>query len=171
MTTYTLDSGASPQLRVDDLPAKYPELCAPTPGGRRYPFAFGVGDGWYGILDALLACIVSDVRQRAKRYETLRAAEGGPLYKGGEPVTAIDVERARLAHAAAREALPVLVQVKEKFGGLRFYVDGGSNELQAQIELAEAMSYRTCETCGAPGRPRSGGWVRTLCDTHAAART
>ncbi len=171
MTTHTPQSGASPALRVADLPAKYPELCAPVPGRRRYPFAFGVNDGWYGILDALLACIVADVRHTAERYTRLRAAEGTALYKGAEPVNAIDVERARLAHAAARDALPELVQVKEKFGGLRFYADGGSSELQAQIELAEAMSYRTCETCGAPGVPRRGGWIRTLCDAHAAERS
>ena len=57
-------------------------------------------------------------------------------------------------------------QIKEKFGGLRFYVDGGlSPEHQGMVALAEALSYRICETCGAPGEPRTNiGRIRTLCD-------
>ena len=64
----------------------------------------------------------------------------------------------------------VVDQVKEKFAGLRFYVsllDGGIDTL---IDRAEYDSYRTCEECGEPGKPRDGGWYRTLCDKHAEAR-
>lgn len=56
------------------------------------------------------------------------------------------------------------VQVKEKFGGLRFYVNGGNDRIDGMISLAESMSYRICETCGAPGRPNSSGWISTLCE-------
>lgn len=59
------------------------------------------------------------------------------------------------------------VQVKEKFGGLRFYIDQGSPEQYAVISFVESLSYHTCEVCGAPGSSRTGGWVRTLCDEHA----
>jgi proline racemase len=33
--------------------------------------------------------------------------------------------------------------------------------------MAEAMSAVTCEVCGNPGKLVGGGWVRTLCETHA----
>lgn len=60
---------------------------------------------------------------------------------------------------------PAVVQVKEKFGGLRFYVDCWLTDEQSDaITEAEAESYRTCESCGAPGRARDTGWVTTLCD-------
>jgi len=36
--------------------------------------------------------------------------------------------------------------------------------------MAEAMSEVTCEQCGAPGEERGGGWIVTLCDTHAGER-
>lgn len=57
-----------------------------------------------------------------------------------------------------------ILQIKEKFGGLRFYVGGASEELLEAIDRAEEESYKTCEVCGEPGVPRRGGWIRTLCD-------
>lgn len=62
------------------------------------------------------------------------------------------------------------VQVKEKFGGLRFYIDNGSPEAYQAIREAEEESLQTCETCGKPGVPREGGWTLTLCDQHAEGR-
>lgn len=61
-------------------------------------------------------------------------------------------------------------QIKEKFGGLRFYVSGGSDELHAAIEEAERDSHYICEQCGEPGATRKGGWLKTLCDAHAEGR-
>jgi hypothetical protein len=58
------------------------------------------------------------------------------------------------------------VQIKEKFGGLRFYMDQSVPYIDGAIHLAESMSYKICEQCGGPGERRSGGWVRTLCDEH-----
>lgn len=63
-----------------------------------------------------------------------------------------------------------VAQVKEKFGGLRFYVDGGSYELHAAISKAERDSHYICEDCGEPGVMRKGSWLRTLCDAHAKGR-
>lgn len=58
-------------------------------------------------------------------------------------------------------------QVKEKFGGLRFYTSGGGGkEIGNLIDEAESEAYKTCESCGSKenvtceGRPH---WVRTLC--------
>lgn len=63
------------------------------------------------------------------------------------------------------------LQIKEKFGGLRFYIDTGSDAVHDRISQAECLSYETCEECGTPGKPRTGGWIKTLCDEHAAGRT
>jgi hypothetical protein len=56
------------------------------------------------------------------------------------------------------------VQVKEKFGGLRFYVYGGTEEIWDLIDEAEEKSFTICEFCGKPGKPRATGWIKTLCD-------
>jgi hypothetical protein len=61
------------------------------------------------------------------------------------------------------EGVPIH-QVKEKFGGLRFYVGGGSPELEQAIEEAETLSYKTCEDCGTTeGVETKGEWIRSLC--------
>lgn len=60
--------------------------------------------------------------------------------------------------------IPQAVQIKEKFGGLRFYVTGsGSDEIDNLIYTAEAKSRTICEQCGDVGSQTKIGWVRTLC--------
>lgn len=63
-------------------------------------------------------------------------------------------------------------QVKEKFGTLRFYWSGGGKGLMTDriVSATEWLSGAVCETCGAPGSVRPGGWVRTACDEHARKR-
>jgi len=60
----------------------------------------------------------------------------------------------------------ICAQVKEKFGTLRFYVDGGDEITDAYISFAEDLSGRICETCGNPGKMRGKGWLYTACDEH-----
>jgi len=58
-------------------------------------------------------------------------------------------------------------QVKEKFGGLRFYINTGSDEIFDIISKYEEKSYKTCEVCGEKGELHTNmGWHRTLCDDH-----
>ncbi len=71
-----------------------------------------------------------------------------------------------------------VLQVKEKFGGLRYYIDWHQDQnpvLRGLIDEAERASFRTCEYCGEPGELRPGTtsskyrfWSKTLCDTHAS---
>lgn len=68
-----------------------------------------------------------------------------------------------------------LEQVKQKFGGVRFYIGRRdptplSSDARAmiyrRIDEAMAESMRTCEECSAPGRrcdPGGRGWIETLC--------
>ena len=59
------------------------------------------------------------------------------------------------------------VQVKEKFGSLRVYTEGGNAEQHAVIHFAEALSYGICETCGTTKgveQRRKNGWVYTSCE-------
>lgn len=60
-----------------------------------------------------------------------------------------------------------VVQVKEKFGGLRVYAhgEGDVEAANAAIAAAEDRAWHTCQDCGASGaKLRRGGWARTLCD-------
>lgn len=61
-------------------------------------------------------------------------------------------------------------QIKEKFGGLRFYVGEASDEFYGLVEAAEREAAVTCEECGEPGELRGGGWLKTLCNRHHELR-
>ena len=112
---------------------------------RRYPQLFGgrgyptVGDGWRDLLERALK---------------------------------------RIAAAVAREpagSAVQIVQIKEKFGTLRLYFDGHKvsekalAKVREAIELAEARSACTCETCGEEGLLYDRrGWYLTRCPRHSA---
>lgn len=60
-------------------------------------------------------------------------------------------------------------QIKEKFGGLRYYLDAIADEQRDEayrlIHRAEDLSFLTCEDCGGPGERCTIGklWIKTLC--------
>jgi hypothetical protein len=64
----------------------------------------------------------------------------------------------------------VAQQVKEKFGTLRFYYNGGDDVVDGMVRMAESWSAVACEECGAPGAQNSRGWIKTLCETHRKER-
>jgi hypothetical protein len=112
-------------------------------------FGFACGDGWYTIIENLCGCILNEYENDMSQFK----------YK---------LEAGKVTEEDRPEPVRV-VQVKEKFGGLRFYVDAASQTIHGMIRMAEAMSYHTCEDCGNPGERRPGGWIHTFCDScHAA---
>jgi hypothetical protein len=61
-------------------------------------------------------------------------------------------------------------QIKEKFGGLRYYFSSSSNNADAMYDLEyeyEAKSFKICEYCGSEEdvttEAGKGGWVKTFC--------
>jgi hypothetical protein len=155
-------------------------------------WGFECGDGWYNIIDVLCGNIQSHVdfkrkrRARALQFNrALKRALAGdtrPLQmhftfggKGEPDEWAIEMANKAIVKAEFNEVPPPMPyitasQVKEKFGGLRFYTNGYTDEVSGMIRMAEAMSYRTCEVCGNPGRSNNHGWISTLCDTHRLER-
>jgi hypothetical protein len=61
-----------------------------------------------------------------------------------------------------------VVQVKEKFGGLRYYINGPNERIHKLVALTERASELTCEVCGGWGKTRRRGcWLKTLCEKDA----
>lgn len=60
-----------------------------------------------------------------------------------------------------------ITQIKEKFGTLRLYYDGGDVIVQELVTLAEKLSGMTCEECGNLGKMYDKGWMVTRCKHHA----
>jgi hypothetical protein len=69
-------------------------------------------------------------------------------------------------------------QIKEKFGGLRFYTQSKAGKAPDEeafysaignyIRTAEIKASHTCEACGAPGECGGKNWLKTYCEKHAA---
>ena len=131
------------------LCAKYPKIFRDRSRSMQETcmcWGFEHGDGWYDIIDSLCSTIQHhlDWKRSSDKFKSMPDEEWDESHQ------------------------VVAAQVKEKFGGLRFYINGGDDFVEGAIALAESLSLRTCEECGAPGSRRSGGWIRTLCDSHAA---
>ena len=70
--------------------------------------------------------------------------------------------------------LPMIQQVKEKMGTLRFYYNCLNSpypeivekSIRALVFKAESKSSTTCETCGKWGETRTNGIVHTSCEEH-----
>jgi hypothetical protein len=126
------------------------------------------GNGWYNIIDTLCGLLTYDYRSAKSRYDHLLETGVGNVLYGTKTVTqeALDEAKTKLDEETLK--VPVASQVKEKFGGLRFYVQAATDKHYQYISFAESMSYRTCEECGAPGKTYTDGWHTTLCDIHAA---
>lgn len=68
-----------------------------------------------------------------------------------------------------------IVQVKEKFGGLRIYTISSEevyDEVHVVIRNAEQKASKTCEDCGSIENveERTSGWIRTLCENCESGR-
>ena len=57
-----------------------------------------------------------------------------------------------------------VIQVKEKWGCLRIYVDGTNMYFEGYLDGICAVSRFLCEECGEAGELRSRDWIRTLCN-------
>jgi hypothetical protein len=100
-----------------------------------------VNQGWWPIIESLCANIQSHINWWNKNHEK---------------------------HPVVEQV--VVEQIKEKFGGLRFYYKGGDDKVYGMVRMAESWAEHTCEECGKPGTSRSGGWIKTLCDEHDEKR-
>lgn len=109
-------------------------------------------------------------QQLRERYPIIFESE--PAFECGDGwFELIDTLCALLQSVTERGGPQVVAQqVKEKFGGLRFYTAGVNDEQDGMIELAEAMSQRICEVCGNRGKVYSHGWVGTRCAAHGPQR-
>jgi len=141
-----------------ELIEKYPLIFQMRKGCELEPFSmFGIecGSGWFPLLNALCYQIQSYIDFRKKSNE--RIEQNKKKYPDYDQTP--------------YELIPqvVVTQVKEKYGTLRFYYDGGDETIDGMVRMAEAMSAITCETCGNLGKMRGRHWFYTACDEHTRA--
>lgn len=144
--------------------------------GPLMPIAFGFecGDGWFPILEALMANIRNHIENENRNREH-RFRHQFPKWLKNKAYWRLPYKRKYLkkfliwvADLFPKGVAPMssidITQIKEKFGGLRFYINGGDDTIYGMISLAESMSYRTCEYCGATKDiGQTQGWIITCC--------
>lgn len=168
------------QQALDDaLCAEFPDIFSQRHGDMRNTamcWGFECGDGWYTLIRHLCLRLTADVRREEADYAFYAAHAALPADERATAPQwiqdeAIDAQQtARLEKIAKLKAeLPVAMQVKEKYGTLRFYVSGETEQQSAMIENAEAMSGIICEECGMTTGTKTytTGWYRTLCPSCA----
>jgi len=57
-----------------------------------------------------------------------------------------------------------IAEIKEKYGGLRFYIGEASEKIHKIIDKYESLSYNICIKCGAPAKWTTCGWISPFCD-------
>ena len=118
-------------------------------------WGFDIGDGWFDLIYNLSSTIQSKLNYLNELYKKRNGPKTDEIY-----------------------ALWTS-QVKEKYGGLRFYyytsgpephdeemrdaVTRIFNQIEGIASFTEKLSYSVCEECGDRGRPNKHGWIRTLC--------
>jgi hypothetical protein len=148
-------------------------------------YGIGGGDGWFDLIETGCSLVQHHVnsareqRARAIQYNRVlnRALIGDKAgliwyhsYKGKISDWTLqqverDIEESVFRIIPDRCTQVVAAQVKEKFGTLRFYFDGGDGYCRGVISMMEVMSGKTCMYCGNPGKVRTGGWLQALCDS------
>ena len=133
--------------RMLELKEEYPEILAELGGdSMKTCMSFGhgglaIGPGWDDILVILMNMIQGHIKSQNRAFDN------------GYP------------HAPAERVKPVVFkQVKEKFGTLTIYAQGGNDVTHAYISFASIMSGSICETCGEKGKMRTDGWIVCKCD-------
>ena len=129
---------------MNELFEKYPNLFVNKDNKNEPIGCFGIecDDGWKEILSSLCFMI-------AQHERNIEGSNKYLISQNREPV----------------EYEPVkFTQIKEKFGGLTIYYDGGNEYVRGLIGMAGCWSYNTCEKCGEKGSKRGKGWITVLCD-------
>jgi len=131
---------------------------------------FDCADGWEPIIRTLCEALMSEVYSLEQDVSMYERWLKNILIDGTKKESiqkTLEDTKAKLAEA--KDRVPVAIQVKEKFGGLRFYVNRASDKQYSLIRFAELMSYKTCEVCGSTQGTQlyETGWHKTLCPQHA----
>lgn len=120
-----------------ELIAKHPKIFEPYPGNPGLVNWSGIPQGWIPIIDDLCSCIQHYIDTTVQYIE-------------GTPVKCSQV---------------TCTQMKEKFGELRFYYQGGNEVIEGMVEMATFLCSHTCELCGArtEGAKSYNGWINVYC--------
>ena len=80
----------------------------------------------------------------------------------------VDISKECKQLGLADDDWPCAIQIKEKFGCLRFYTSSSTDSISELKQQAMNKSMTICEVCGIPGTHYAENCYRTLCDSCEA---
>lgn len=86
-----------------------------------------------------------------------------------------EIEAKVITAGISKRKWPRVLQIKEKFGNLSFYIDISAFNAEDReivgkmISAATGKSMKTCEECGAAGTLYKSGWMHVKCQECEAA--
>lgn len=127
-----------------ELKSRYPDMLSQI-------HSFEHGEGWKNILESLFS--------KVQRFEAIVLFD-----------KETDTEDWRLEEPNALPYTKIMfVQIKEKFGGIRIYHEGGDHKfIHDLIREAEKLADITCESCGTTDfvkKQNNRGWIYTSCES------
>jgi len=131
-------------MTIEQLLNKYPKIFQDYEGNPGKVNYTGIPQGWIPILDIMCGSIQNHI-DNSSRWDK-------------------DLQR------FTNPTQVVCTQMKEKFGGLRFYTNGHDDIVEGMITMAEYMCDQVCEDCGSKeDLGVTSGWIRNLCRTCVIA--
>lgn len=123
-------------MTIEELINKYPKIFEDYEDNPDRVNWYGLPKGWISVMDKLCGCIQSYIDNHVT------------YTKDGK----------------YRPQQVTCSQMKEKFGGLRFYTNGHDQVVEGMISMAEHMCYNTCDECGSEeDLGVTSGWVSVKC--------
>lgn len=135
-------------------------------------WGFTVGNGWFEIIWKLSEKVEKLLEELTEERYLCACGHNKAMHERypelGGVCTHVRGFKKKLFECNCKEfksCIPRAAQVKEKFGGLRFYMEGSTDEIREIVREAEAECWKTCESCGTKKDVaiRKGSWVRVLC--------
>ncbi len=120
---------------LEELFEKYPKIFELMKDSY-YSISSGVPNAWLQTLDWMCGAIQQHIDNRNEHNKHL------------EPINQLICE-----------------QIKDKYGGLRFYYYGGDEVCKGIVDMAEYILWETCENCGTHDNIiTTKGWISRICE-------
>ena len=141
-------------MTVEHLIEKYPKIFQDYEGNPGRCNWYGVPKGWLPIVDKLCYVI--------QQYCDSPTSVPNPDYVEGSTYESEDTTTHRYISVDRPQVR--CIQMKEKFAGLRFYVEDADSFVYGLIRFAEHLCSNTCESCSTEENLGfTKGWITVRC--------
>lgn len=142
-------------MTVNQLIEKYPLIFAPYKGNPGSVNWLDIPDAWIPVIDDLCGSIQRHI-DYVRRYQPNPGYVEGSVYNPDDITTHKSIE--------IKPNQVTCIQMKEKYGGLRFYASNADETVEGMIDMAEYICNNICQSCGT--RENLGitnGWISICC--------